>query len=95
MSTTPPMKKTSGDNGVPLLTVGLEVVASLFAHVSRVVLDLYFLGNAFFQWGKSITNSKEGKLQGVNLFLHFSREKFEGLKQTRGYLSHNMRVTIF
>ena len=64
------------------------MVAPLFSHVSGAVLALCFLGNAFFQWGKSVTNSKEGKLQGVNLFLHLSREKFEGSEQTMGYLSH-------
>ena len=89
------MKQTGGDKGEPLLAVRERVVAPLFAHVSGVVLALFFLGNAFFQWGKSVTSSKEGKLQGVNLFLHFSREKFEGLEKTRGYLSHNMRVMRF
>ena len=38
---------------------------------------------------------KREKLQGVNLFLHFSKEKFEGLEQTMGYLSCNMRVMRF
>ena len=73
----------------------LEAVAPLFAHVSGALPALCFLGNSFCQWGKSVTNSKEGKLQGVNLFLHFSTEKFEGLEQSREYLSHSMRVMIF
>ena len=51
LSTAPPMKKIGSDKG-----------ASLFAHVSGVVLALCFLGNAFCQWGKSVTNSKEGKI---------------------------------
>ena len=34
-------------------------------------------------------------LQGDNLFLHFSRENFEGVEQTREYLSYNMMVTRF
>ena len=62
LSTAPPMNKTGGDKGAPLLTVGIEVVAPLFAHVSRVVLALCFLGNAFYQWGKGVTYSKEGKI---------------------------------
>ena len=70
-------------------------MAPLFSHVSGAVLALCFLGNAFCQWGKSVTNSKEVKLQGVDLFLHFSRENFEGLEQSREYLSHNLMVTIF
>ena len=70
-------------------------MAPLFSHVSRAVLALCFLGNTLGKWGKSVTRSKEGKLQGVNLFIHFCRENLEGLEQTRGYLSHNMRVTRF
>ena len=38
LSTAPPMNKTSGDKGEPLLTVGLEAVEPLFAHVSGVLL---------------------------------------------------------
>ena len=53
------------------------------------------LGNTLYQWKRSVTGSKEEKLQGVNLNIHFSREKFEGLEQTREYLSHNMMVMIF
>ena len=46
-STTPPMKKTSGDKGATLLAVKEGAVAPLFAHVSGAVLALCFLGNAF------------------------------------------------
>ena len=95
LSTAPPMKQTGGDKGEPLLAVKEGAVAPLFARVSGAVLALCFLGNTFCQWGKSVTSSKEGKLQGVNLFLHFSRENFEGLEKTREYLSHNMTVTRF
>ena len=94
-STAFPKKQTGGDKGALLLAVRERAVAPLFSHVSGAVLALFFLGNTFGQWGKSITISKEGKLHGVNLFLHFSRENFEGLEQSREYLSHNMRVTIF
>ena len=93
LSTSLPMKQIGGDKGGPLLTLREISVAPLFSHVSGAVLTLCFLGNTFCQWGKSVTSSKEGKLQGVNLFHHFSRENFEGLEQTRGYLSRNMRVT--
>ena len=95
MSTSSPKKSTGGDKGAPIFAVRERLMAPLFGHVSGVVLDLFFLGNAFFQWGKSVTGSKEGKLQGLNLFFHFYRENFEGLEQTRGYLSHNMRVMRF
>ena len=44
---------------------------------------------------RALPTQKREKLQGVNLFLHLSRENFEGLEQTRGYLSHNMKVTRF
>ena len=37
-STALPMKKTSGVKGETLLTVGIEVVAPLFSHVSGEVL---------------------------------------------------------
>ena len=94
-STAFPKKKTGGDKGAPILTVKEGAVAPLFDHVSGAVLDLWFLGNAFCQWGKSVANSKERKLQGVNLFLHLSRENFVGLENSREYLSHNMMVTIF
>ena len=60
--------------GAPLLAVRERVVAPLFSHVLGAGLDIFFLGNDFGQWGKSITSSKEGKLQGVDLLLHFSRE---------------------
>ena len=74
LSTASLKKKTGGDKRAPLLVVMEGVVVPLFAHVSGAVLILCFLGNAFCQWGNSVTSSKEGKLQGVNLFLHFSRE---------------------
>ena len=61
-STTPPMKKTVGVKGVPLLTVRLEAVALLFAYVSGALLSLCFLGNAFCQWGKSVTTQNKEKL---------------------------------
>ena len=54
---------------------------------SRVIL--------FVNGERALPAQKREKLQGVNLFLHFSRENFEGLEQTRGYLSHNMRVMRF
>ena len=56
------MKKIGGYNGEPLLVIGIEVVELLFVHVLGEILALCFLGNGFCQWGKSITNSKEGKL---------------------------------
>jgi len=56
------MKKTGGAKGARLLAVRARAVAPLFAHVSRAVLALCFLGNAFGQWGKSVTGSKEGKI---------------------------------
>ena len=89
------MKQTGGDKGEPLLAVKEGVVEPLFSHVSRVVLALCFLGNAFCQWGKSVTNSKQGKIVRGYFSCHFSRENFEGLEHTREYLSHNMMVTIF
>ena len=56
------MKHTGSDKGELLLVVGIEVVAPLFSHVSGAVLALLFLGNAFGQWGKSVTSSKEGNV---------------------------------
>ena len=44
---------------------------------------------------RALPAQKRENLQWVNLFFHFSRENFEGLEKTRGYLSHNMRVKIF
>ena len=38
LSTTPPMKQTSGVKLEPLLAVGLEAVAPLFSHVSGAFL---------------------------------------------------------
>ena len=55
------MNKTGGDKGEPLPVVREGAVEPLFSHVSRAMLALCFLGNAFGQWGKSVTNSKEGK----------------------------------
>ena len=70
LSTASPKKKIGGEKGAPLFVVRERVVAPLFSHVLGAVLALFFLGNAFCQWRKSIPSSKEGKLQGVNLFLH-------------------------
>ena len=61
-STAPPMKKTCDDKGAPLLVVRTREVTPLLAHVSGVVLALCLFGNAFCQWGKSVTSSKEGKI---------------------------------
>ena len=61
-STAFPKQQTSGDKGAPPLSVRERVMAPLFSHVSGVVLALCFLGNAFDQWGKSVTSSKEGKI---------------------------------
>ena len=55
------MKKTGGDKGAPIFAVMERAVAPLFSHVLGVVLALLFLGNAFGQWGKNVTSSKEGK----------------------------------
>ena len=86
------MKKIGGDKGVPLLAVRTGVVGLVLTHVSGVVLTwVMFLFNGR---GALPTQHRE-KLQGVNLNLHFSRENFEGLEQSREYLSHNMRVMIF
>ena len=49
----------------------------------------------FVNGRRALLAQHKEKFQGVNLNLHFSRENFEGLEQTRGYLSHNMRVMIF
>ena len=68
------MKQTGGAKGALLFAKRAGAVAPLLAHVSGVVLAFCFLGNAFCQWGKSVTSSKQGKLQGVNLNLHLSRE---------------------
>ena len=42
-STTPPMKKTGGAKGAPLLVVREGVVAPLFARVSRALLTWVML----------------------------------------------------
>ena len=67
-------------------------MAPLFAHVSGVLLTWVML----FVNGRGVlpAQNKE-KLQGDNFFFHFSREKFEGLDQSREYLDHNMRVMRF
>ena len=67
-------------------------MAPLFAHVLEVVLTWVTL---FGNGRGALRAQHREELQGVNLNLHFSREKFEGLEQSREYLSHNMRVTIF
>ena len=61
-STAFPKKQTGGDKGAPLFAVRERAVAPLFSHVEGVVLALFFLGNAFGQWGKKVTSLKEGKL---------------------------------
>ena len=60
-STTPLMKKIGSVKGVMLLAVRLEAVAPIFSHALGVLPALCFLGNAFCQWGKSVTISKQGK----------------------------------
>ena len=61
-STAFPKKQTGGDKGTPLFVVRERAMAPLFSHVLGAVLALFFLGNAFGQWGKSVTSSKEGKI---------------------------------
>ena len=61
-STASPKKQTGGDKGPPLFVVRERAVAPPLSYVSRAVLALFFLGNAFGQWGKSVTSSKEGKI---------------------------------
>ena len=61
-STASPKKQTGGDKGAPPLSVMERAVEPLVSHVSGVVLALCFLGNAFDQRGKNVTNSKEGKI---------------------------------
>ena len=56
------MKKIGGAKGAPLLAIKIEAVTPLLAHVSGALPALCFLGNNFFQWGKSVTSSKEGKI---------------------------------
>ena len=56
------MKQTGSVKGVALLAERIEVAVPLFANVSGALPTLCFLGNAFFQWGKSVTSSKEGKI---------------------------------
>ena len=91
-STAPPMKKTSDAKGAPLLAVRERAVAPLFSHVLGVVLTWVTL---FVNGRGALPAQHTEKLQGVNFFLHFSRENFEGLEKLREHLSHNMRVTRF
>ena len=53
------------------------------------------LGITLYQWKRSVTGSRQGKIQGNNFLLSFSRTNSEGLEKTREYLSHNMMVTRF
>ena len=76
-STTPPMKKTSGAKGEPLFAVRERAVEPLFDHVLGAVLTWVTL---FFNGRGALPAQHKEKLQGVNLNLHFSREKFEGLE---------------
>ena len=75
-----------------LLAVRVEAMEILFAHVSRAFLTWVTL---LVNGAGELPTQKKKKLQGDKLNLHFSRENFEGLEQTREYLSHNMRVTRF
>ena len=91
-STTPPMKQTCSANGAPFLSVRIGAVAPLLTHVSILVLTWVTL---FVNGRGALLAQHREQLQGDNLNLHFSREKFEGLEKTREYLSHNLMVTIF
>ena len=73
LSTTPLNKQTGGAKGVPLLAVRAWVVAPLFSHVSRVVMNWVTL---FSNGRGALLAQNMEKLQGVNFFLHFSRKKF-------------------
>ena len=86
------MKKTCSVKGVMLLVVRIKVVVPIFAHVKGALLTWVTL---FFNVRGALPTQNKEKLQGDNFFLHLSRENFEGLEQTREYLSHNMMVTIF
>ena len=68
------MKQTSGDKGELLLVVRKGVVATLLSHVSGVVLTLVML---FFNGRGVLPSQHKEKLEGLNFFLHFSRENFE------------------
>ena len=68
------------------------MVAPLLFHVSGAVLTWVML---FVNGRGALPAQHREKLQGDNLNLHFSRENFEGLEQSREYLSHNMMVTRF
>ena len=69
------MKQTG--HGAPLLAVREGVVAPLLAHVSGVVLTWV---TPFVNGRGALSSQHMVKLQGVNFFLHFSRENFEGLE---------------
>ena len=86
------MKQTNDAKGEPLLAVRTRAVAQLLGHVSGVVLTCVML---FVNGRGALPTQHTEKLQGNDLHLHFSREKFEGLEQIREYLSHDMRVMIF
>ena len=86
------MKQIGGDKGALLLAVRTGAVDPLLAHVSRTMLTWVML---FSNGGGALLAQNREKLQGDHLNLHFSRENFEGLEQTREYLSHNMMVMIF
>ena len=86
------MKQTGSDKGLMILAVRAGVVAPLLSHVSGVVLTWVI---PFVNGRGVLPTQHREKLQGDNLNLHLSREKFEGLEQSREYLSHNMRVTRF
>ena len=68
------------------------MVAPLFAHVLGVLLTWVTL---LFNGRGALPSQNKENLQGDNFFLHFSKENFEGLDQTREYLSHNMMVMRF
>ena len=63
-----------------LLAVKEGVVAPLFAHVSGAVMTWVTL---FVNGRGALPAQHKEKLQGVNLNLHLSREKFEGFEKTR------------
>ena len=91
-STAPTMKQIGSVKGVMFLAVREGAVAPLFAHVSGALLTwATLLVNGR---GALPTQNKE-KLQADNFFLHFSREIFEGLEQTREYPAHNLMLMRF
>ena len=74
------MKKIGSDKGVTLLVVRVGAVAPLLAHVLRAMLTL---GTLVVNGRGALPAQHREKLQGDNLNLHFSRENFEGLEQSR------------